>query len=189
MSDPPRDSVLFLTNSEHGQANVVLATAYEFLTRNEFNVHIASYEPLEPRISWLNREIDSLQVKSGGDVSQWPTATFHKMGGVSMGDNIKNNNLAWPHRTGISNCVQSYKDMAKIVLREDIHNYLSAYDSCLAIIKNVKPRVVVVDQICLPGVDACKASGVEFIMLYPMSFYEICTADQPKAQILWKYPV
>jgi hypothetical protein len=188
MSHPPRDSVLFFTNSEHGQANVVLATAYEFLTRNEFNVHIASYESLEPRIMWLNREIDSLHMKSSRDVPQRPTAIFHKMAGVSMVDNIKNN-VVWPHKTGIRNCVQSYKDMARIVIREDTHNYLSAYDSCLAIIKSVKPRVVVVEPICYPGTDACQASGVEFIQLYPTSFYDICASSQPKAQVLWKYPV
>jgi hypothetical protein len=46
-----REKIIFLTSSEYGQANVVLAVAYELLLRQEHDIHIASFAPLEGRVS------------------------------------------------------------------------------------------------------------------------------------------
>jgi len=42
-----RKKIIFLTSSEYGQANVVLAVAYELLLRQEHDIHIASFAPLK----------------------------------------------------------------------------------------------------------------------------------------------
>lgn len=49
MSTPKK--ILFLTNSDYGQANVILATAYAlFATRAPVELHVASEYDLEPEI-------------------------------------------------------------------------------------------------------------------------------------------
>ena len=50
MSSP----VLFLTNSELGQASVCLAVAHELLLQPSYTVHIASFAPLRDAVSELS---------------------------------------------------------------------------------------------------------------------------------------
>jgi hypothetical protein len=49
-----RKKVIFLTSSEYGQANVILAVAYELLLLQRHEIHVASFAPLEGRIKKLN---------------------------------------------------------------------------------------------------------------------------------------
>ena len=46
---PPPKRVLLVTNSEHGQANVYLATSYALLTLEDedVEVHFASFPPIQ----------------------------------------------------------------------------------------------------------------------------------------------
>jgi UDP:flavonoid glycosyltransferase YjiC (YdhE family) len=57
MAENPRaleqKKVMFLTASEYGESNVVLAVAYELLLRQKYEVHIASFSPLESRVRRL----------------------------------------------------------------------------------------------------------------------------------------
>ena len=46
--------IIFLTDSEYGQANVILAAAYEILLLQQHEVHVASFAPLKDRINSLN---------------------------------------------------------------------------------------------------------------------------------------
>lgn len=39
--------ILFFTSSEYGQANVILAVSYELLILQKYEVHIASFAPLQ----------------------------------------------------------------------------------------------------------------------------------------------
>ena len=49
--------VLFLTNSESGQANTILAMAHEASTRPHVEVHIASFPILERRVKRLSPKL------------------------------------------------------------------------------------------------------------------------------------
>jgi hypothetical protein len=72
MSSKP--SVLFLSNPENGQSNVILAVAYELLKSNNLNIHVASWPPLEPRLAKISAPVaaenPSLKIKP---------VTFHCM--------------------------------------------------------------------------------------------------------------
>jgi hypothetical protein len=185
MSPSPRPSILFLTSSEFGQANVILATAYEFLLRDEFEVHIASYaysysNSFAKRVEWLNNKLTEVNGKK---------AVFHEIAGQSMVNYALSTGLMGPHRPGLGYAVESYKNLAKFLIRDDTDNYLKAYDSCLETIKRVKPVVAVVEPLCMPGIDAVQAAGVEFAQLYPTSLDQICGYLQSKGEIFWKYPM
>lgn len=47
--------ILFFTNSEYGQASVMLAVAQEFLFHGEFSVHIASFAQLHSRVERIDK--------------------------------------------------------------------------------------------------------------------------------------
>ena len=53
MSATSRWTILFLTNSEYGEANVIIAVSHELLRRGNCDVHIASYSILSKRIADL----------------------------------------------------------------------------------------------------------------------------------------
>ncbi|KAL2838488.1 hypothetical protein BJX68DRAFT_272566 [Aspergillus pseudodeflectus] len=81
-----KPTVLFLTNSELGQAMVCLAVAHEFLIRSKYAVHVASFSPLEPAIAQLNTRADAAEppatststLMSAPPPPRWPGRHFRK---------------------------------------------------------------------------------------------------------------
>lgn len=65
--------ILLFTSSEYGQANVILAVAYEMLDRQQHEIHIASFGPLKGRVESLNELFEDNHVP----------ATFHTVFGPS----------------------------------------------------------------------------------------------------------
>ena len=65
--------IIFLTSSEYGQANVILAVAYEMLRLQQHEIHVSSFAPLKDRIKHLNELIPDNHVP----------ATFHTVFGTS----------------------------------------------------------------------------------------------------------
>jgi len=61
--------LLFLTNSESGQANTVLAMALEAVNRPHVEVHVASFQALKGRVEKLD-----------------PRLNFHPLDGKSMSE-------------------------------------------------------------------------------------------------------
>jgi hypothetical protein len=51
VSTTRRPRILFFTNSESGQANVMLATLHELLIHDEYDIHLASFAPIPSRLA------------------------------------------------------------------------------------------------------------------------------------------
>ena len=64
--------ILFLTNSESGQANTILAMALEATTRPHVEVHLASFPDLKQRVERLS-----------------PKIHFHPLDGKRMGEMMR----------------------------------------------------------------------------------------------------
>jgi hypothetical protein len=78
MSSTPRRTILFLTNSEYGEANVIIAVSHELLTRGNCDIHIASY-------SILSKRIADLENGAFGAIPKETTSiTLHPFTGLSM---------------------------------------------------------------------------------------------------------
>jgi hypothetical protein len=69
-----RPSVLFLTNPENRQSNVVLTVAYELLKPNNLNIHVACWPPLETPLAKL-----PAQVAAENPSFKIKPITFHRM--------------------------------------------------------------------------------------------------------------
>jgi len=142
---PKRKNILFFTNSESGQANIVLATAYELLSYDHVDMHIASFASLKNRVS-------DLKAAAYGSIPSNTSITFHAIVGLSMAEvimrNFDPNTLA--HACGIKAAVLQYPLMVTSVLSHHgaPNAYIQGYLSCLEIIKTVDPDVIVVEALC-----------------------------------------
>ncbi|KAK2764535.1 hypothetical protein FQN54_009230 [Arachnomyces sp. PD_36] len=201
-----RKSILFFTNCEHGQANVILAVAYEFLLRDEFDVHIASYPALAPRVDYLNdlfasqnrKENGCEKARPGGQhgeeakaangPSLIPTATFHPIQAKSMMDIAGDRKASLPHPPGLTAAVKSYQTLIDVFFAFEPPEYMACVNLCADIIKNVNPTAIVSDPMIFGPIDAATLLNRECAVLCPSSFKDLLGHIQPKMAALWKYP-
>lgn len=186
-------SILFLTNSELGQASVCLAVAHEFLLRPTYTIHIASFASLRSSISQLNlRAISFLPISSRS--ARVRPATFHILPGPSMKQaleqrhNFSASKAFKLHGLGFQAACQAYRDvLAKMVAPWGGEEYVAIYAECVNVIERVDPGLVVVDPLFGPALDAVRAVGGRFVVLSPNTFRE--HVAQPKLAGLWKFPM
>lgn len=176
-----RKNILLLTNSEYGQANVMLAVVHELLLQREFDVHIASFQVLEQRVYDLFATLTSKEISS---------LTFHPLPGQSMIEAIasRGDEFGTGQRPGVQGSIKSYDGIQNIVAPWDGPEYLKGYNHCLELFETLDPIVVVVDPVYSQGLDACRQTSTKHIVLSPTSLKELNIHAQPRLAFLWKYP-
>ncbi|KAL2872668.1 uncharacterized protein BJX67DRAFT_369251 [Aspergillus lucknowensis] len=178
-------TILFMTNSELGQATVCLAVAHEFLTRQSYSVHIASFSPLEPAIYQLNARAGS-QAQSVNN-----TATFHTITGKSMikaaMDRIGNTNWFGVHDIGFYGALRAYSYLVNSMMPWTPDEYIETYHSCVEIIQKLQPSLIAVDPFFSQGLDASCMLRCKYVILGPNSVKDHVV--QPMLGNLWKYPI
>ncbi len=180
MIDQPK-RILFFTNSEYGQSNVHLAVAYEAALKEDVEVHLASFAPLQSRVAELQERISQ---KTAGRAR----IVFHTIEGKAqieaLGDILKNLCVG----PGINNAVKSYDCIPKILITWDAPEYIRMYDRIVKIIEQVDPDIIVQDNLNFPGVDACRNLGRNHVILSPNTPKELVGSLQPNMVGFWKYP-
>ncbi|CAG8099101.1 unnamed protein product [Penicillium salamii] len=174
----PKPTILFMTSPEHGQSNVALAVAGEFVNRGEFEVHIASFKGLSTRIQELNEQVDYNRV-----------IHFHAIAGSSLSEVTARQTAQLAHRPGIAGTLDGCYKINFSVLGWQPEEYLRSYRSCLEILKEVNPAVVVADPLLHLGLDAARILRMRIVILWPVPLKDVVITVQPKAGILWKYPL
>lgn len=170
--EPQPKKVLFFTNSERGQANVVLATAHTLIQRG-CSVHIASFSPLASRVAELTG------------------ATFHQLHGESILQALLHyftHESQLFHGTGVREATRMYPLLMNMVCVWEGDEYIRGYLSAKKIIEDVEPDVVVVEKLCAQAMDACKKLNRNFVLLSPNTFKETLIGVQPWGYGLWGWP-
>ncbi len=175
-----RKKILFLTSSEYGQANVILAVAYELLLRQEYEIHIASFAPLQRRIDDLNALISKNAIP----------ATFHTIAGPSLSQCLEQKDeFIGPYPPGIRGALKTYRvTLPSMPTAYNEEQYIAGYESCLEILRSVKPDFIVVEPMLDQGLDACKKLSRTYMVLSPNTFQELLRYKQPKHKILCRNP-
>ncbi|KAJ5917833.1 hypothetical protein N7454_010208 [Penicillium verhagenii] len=174
----PRN-ILFLTNSELGQANVTLAVAEEFLSRNEFSVHIASFAPLARLVSDLNQRISCPQ-----------SVKFHEIYGPCMEDLAVRSEVGlMDHKPGVVGAVRGFQKVRVVMSSWTSLEYGKAFQICVDLLTELRPAVVVVDPILHVGLNACQSVGSRVAVLWPVPLKDVVILNQPNAGVLWKFPM
>jgi hypothetical protein len=179
--EPQRKRILLLTSSEFGQANVILAVAYELLLRQEYDVHIASFAPLESRIHDLNALLPQ----------NASPAIFHTIAGPSLSHCLEEKNESiGPFPPGIMGALKTYRiTLPAMATGWDMTQYMVGYESCLQKLRDVDPDLIVIEPCFFPGLDACTALSRKYVVLSPNTFQEILRYQQPKFNLICRNPV
>lgn len=179
----PPQRILLFTNSEYGQANVMLALAYELALRPNVEVHIASFNPLKLRISELQATLAS--------IGSTTVLVFHLVAGLSLDETHARNNpgkSGLPHPGGVKGAIISYQRLPYVMALWSGPEYMESYESCKEIIGSVNPSAIVVNYFFHQCIDACRNLRTKFIILTPGATKDIVGRIQPWFSFFWKYP-
>ena len=196
-----RTAILFITNSESGQANTILALAGELLSRPDTEVHVASFAALEKRVAALRD-----RVLSGPSSS---SLTFHTIRGTDMNTALRQRGIRDEDLIH-SPTTKSYKayDMAGAIVtawsceggvnsrhqlnphltNPRIQDYLQIVEKCTEIIRTTDPDLTVIDYLFNPARDAAVGLGAPHILSNPSSALDIIGTAHPRLKFFWYYP-
>ncbi|KAM3558784.1 hypothetical protein ARSEF4850_004444 [Beauveria asiatica] len=174
-----------LTNSEHGQANVFLATAHELLQLDQTaKVYICSFPALGPSVDSI-RELNNK--KPAGSRLE-----FISLAGPSWKDALfgrpehqfqELNDI----RPTVWNVAKAAK-LTRIACPWTAEELCSLVKEIEKIIENVNPDLTVVDNLFTPAVTICYKLKPQWMVLSPNTYKEFALAKQPNQQYYWKYP-
>jgi hypothetical protein len=160
--------ILFLTNSEFGQANVLLAVAQELLLRGNCDVHFASFSPLAKRVE---------ELRDGG-FGSYPTdtssVTFHLLSGPSMHEARmqKWGILSIIHAPGTKGAAATYEKCALLASTRNGSEYLKNIHDIEKVVKAVTADVIVIDEYFFAGMDVCIKLSKKYLIMGPSTFRE-----------------
>ena len=188
MSLPKR--VLLLTNSEHGQANVYLATSYALLTLKDedVEVHFASFPPIERAVSLITQH--ALR-----EVPKARPIVFHPIDGVDMVSAWTRPELvSEQERLKVIDVVQLVYAIRRMVVLLKVTlpwtgpEFVQILYSVIDIVQAVRPDIIAVDPAFSPALTALRHIKAKFIVLSPNTIKDFAMPLQPNGQALWKYP-
>lgn len=179
-------SIIFLTNSEHGQAQVHLAIAHEMLVSSELKVHFASFPDLHSRVCELQKLHPLNPIR------------FHRINGPSTTEAMCKNKLrGWnlSHPCGITHAVGALTNLPYVVCPRKWEDYFAIYQRCVEIVKEIGPAMVVVDSHLNPGLDMCRnwsndegRERMKYVVINPIDLIHMLGMTQPLLGAFWKYP-
>ena len=185
--------LLFLTNSESGQANIVLAMALEALTRPHVEAHVASFPILKRRAERLDPRLNfhSLDGKSsveatlelGYSISDLVHPPLRKRL-VIDGRALCLGRAAWD-----GECEFRFPLGVGYVSDGILLAYMRIVHSIVKLIEELNPTVVVIDNFFNPGFDACHSTNRKFVMCSPNTPMDLTRVYQPWLKGFWYYPM
>jgi hypothetical protein len=179
------NTVLFLSNSEYGLANVLLATAYALLVHHgDIQVHFASFPKRKADIARIS--------KSARDQSRDASVMkFHELAGPTLGDalNSRGHFVAETiHEPGLVGAAKLCRDIQKYLMPWSGPDYFTLYEQILRIIDEVDPAVIALDPQFGPALDATKDKNQSHAIVSPNSLRDNFAQFQPWGGMFWKYP-
>ncbi|KAL1968551.1 hypothetical protein VTN77DRAFT_1761 [Rasamsonia byssochlamydoides] len=183
--------VLFLTNSERGQANIHLATAHALVANHHdsVQVHFATFPVLEDAVEQVSRQaIRSIPDEDAGVQG----IVFHPIGGSSYKDAMIRVGITMDgirHPPGVRGAATFSWIMEKMLVPWTGPEYVEVYNNMRQIITDVDPDIIVVDSFFPPGNEAAKSLKRSRIFLSPNSPKDtIALRQQGMGKIWWHYP-
>ena len=164
-------TILFFTNSELGQASVILAVAVELALTQSSRVHVGSFPSLAKAVP------DGVE--------------FHGLPGPSMKQVFANSGEEFlpKHRPGLVGTASGFdKAYSRVLAPWSGHDYISIFDACCQLIKELDPSLVILDPIFSPGYDAAISLNRRHLVLSPNTFKDHATGSQPGVNSLYQLP-
>ncbi|KAK3986524.1 hypothetical protein QBC44DRAFT_402441 [Cladorrhinum sp. PSN332] len=187
---PTPKRILLLTNSEHGQANVFLATSFALLTLSPSSqpveIHFASFPPIQKFVHSISHHAQQANPNSLPII-------FHPVSGVAMVS-------AWsrPETTAerqslrnldLFDAIQRMRVLLKVTLPWKGPEFVQIMHSVLSILGQAKPDAIAVDPAFSPALTALRHARAKFVVLSPNAIKDFAMPHQPNGEALWRYPV
>ncbi|KAJ0331454.1 hypothetical protein COL922a_011919 [Colletotrichum nupharicola] len=186
---PPKKRIIFLTNSDYGQANVVLSVAHALVHKSQdVEVHIASQARLKGPTSRLVKQLTADLGSAAVDAVK-----FHEVAGLSHFDSVDrpgNPTMeTWLVNPNFSNVTRNMLNIAGLALPWSPEEFVEIYRDLERIWNDVKPDVTVSEAFFAPALTFCNRIKMNWIVLAPNTIKDFAMPLQPKMAMLWKYPV
>ncbi|KAI0546300.1 hypothetical protein F4679DRAFT_557975 [Xylaria curta] len=182
------NTVLFLTNSEHGIANVLVATAYTLLERHpEVEVHYASFPSMA-------RKLERISERAREKRPSARRIVYHELPDLSLmaiamrhgGEATSALPLHPPGHAGVKTII---RNMPSYISPWSGEEHMRLFHKFLDIIDEVDPSIVVLDTSLRPAIHAARNSSRLHAFISPLTPIENFPLEQPYLGWLWKYPV
>jgi len=185
----PQKRILFFTNSDYGQANVVLATIYELmLAVAQAQIHIASFQALQPAVE---DTIKLAEEKASG--KQSARVVFHRLEGRSQFEAATGPDIdifeAYDRPVNFINAAHTILSIDGIMQPWSPEEFASLYRQSMGIHNDVKPELTIVEPLFTPASTMCNHVRLNWIVLSPNTIKDFALPLQPRLAPLWKYPM
>lgn len=175
-----KKKILFYTSSEYGQANVILAVAYDLLILQQYEIHIASFSPLRRRISELNDLVT---------VNSVPVIFHNILGPSALEALVGKGEFIGPYSPGVRGAINTYRiTLPAMADTWTESEYMESYHQCLEIARSVNPDLIVVDPLMSQGLEACNNLSRNYVVLSPNTFLELLRKKQSLFSQFFKIP-
>ena len=182
-----RTKLLLVTLSEHGQANTFLALLQELQSRQNIDIHIASY-------SELNKRIQKVVATRKLDIPNGVNTIFHALSGSTYKETYTRDVdpsafdfTNFPHPP-TSRSLQAFGKMSSLVTLWSAEQFIDTMNQVKSLINEVSPDLIVVDFLFMPAREACRLSGRKWIISNPTQALDILKTSQPWLKWIWHYP-
>ena len=184
--------ILFLFNSDYGQANVNLSTIYsltETLAQagETVELHVGTFENLKPMFDEMIELIkDTLHATRH--------IIFHPIVGTSQFEAMKRPELGVYETFHLP--LPSYENASRFLRQfpssaipwED-QELCSMYDQLKTVVEKVQPDLTVIDPLLVPATTLAKQLNLKWTVLAPNTMKDFCILQQPWLAGMWKYPM
>ncbi|KAI0199394.1 hypothetical protein F4808DRAFT_471677 [Astrocystis sublimbata] len=180
------NTVLFLTNCEHGLAMNFLAMAYTLLVHHpEIEVHYASFKPMARRLERISEHARQKQPSARSIV-------YHELPDLVLLDLMIAKGRAPDsivHGPGIAGVKTVIRDMTYYVSPWSAEQHMRLFNGCAEVMDKVDPALVVLDTTMRPAIHAARNRTRLQAVISALHPAETFPLDQPYLSWLWKYPV
>lgn len=180
------NTVLFLTNSDSGHANVVLAASHSLLVgHSDLEVHYGTFRNFDKPIQDINKWVATKSAGTG-------QIKFHEIQGHDFAATFKTKGLAEEYHVnppGLAGFQRFSKSFHMYMMPWDAPEYLEIYKQVVALIEQLDPAVVVLDVLFAPGIDATRVLKRREVIISPNSVKDTFIDLQPLLSMFWKYPL
>ncbi|KAF5615976.1 UDP-glycosyltransferase 84B2 [Fusarium sp. NRRL 25303] len=181
--------ILLFTNSDFGQANVVLATAHELgLACQDVEIHIASFRDLRSGVDDASRFMQTTAAQQKKKIPR--PFVFHEIEGTSWGPATKRPETAifetLELTPGLVNSAKGVAILPAVMIPWSPKEFLDIYKETERVFDEVKPDLIIIEPLFTQGLTFCHHQGVSWMVLSPNTIKEFAVPVQPKLAALLK---
>ncbi|KAF5689296.1 UDP-glycosyltransferase 84B2 [Fusarium circinatum] len=162
--------LLLFTNSDFGQANVVLPTAHELgLSCEDVEVHIASFQDLRSGVDDASRFMQATATQQKKKIPR--PFVFHEIEGTSWGPATKRPETAifetLELTPGLVNSAKGVAILPAVMIPWSPGEFLDIYKETERAFDEVKPDLTIVEPLFTQGLTFCRHRGVSACSALP----------------------